>query len=258
MRTARAAYVPYLPWTGAAHLALALLLLLGTYLPGCRQPRPANIPVELIIEVPLTLPAATPAALPEPVAPPAEERDIPEPEPPKPKPPPPKPQPRQEKPIQVSRTLVRRPVNAKPTTTRPTRLTPEEIRRLLERGAKPGPRSTLSDSELRKLLDTDLRFGNGRAITTEQLYLELIRQTMYKAWVQPSALGVAGLVTRVEFTFEPSGNIVNRRLLSGSGNAVMDASVMKAANAVTRVTGIPATFLEAHPRIVVSFELTGE
>lgn len=137
------------------------------------------------------------------------------------------------------------------------KLTADEVRKLLERGAKIGPRSSLSEADMRRLLNSDSRFGSGSAVTQEFIVLDMVRQAMYRAWNQPTDIGIAGLTTRVELTFNPDGTIVGSRILGSSGNKTMDASVMRAVESVRRVHNLPAGYLSTHRRIPVSFELTG-
>lgn len=171
----------------------------------------------------------------------------------KPKPEKAKPQVKPPSKIKISKTVVRRPLpNGK------GKLTPEEVRKLLERGAKLGPKSSLSEADMRRLLNGDTRFGDGSPITQEYVVLDMVRQAMYRAWNQPADIGIAGLVTKVELTFSPDGTIVASRLLAGSGNRTMDASVMQAVQSVHRVSGLSSAFLSSHRRIPVSFELTGD
>lgn len=137
------------------------------------------------------------------------------------------------------------------------KLTPEEVRKLLGRGAKLGKKSSLSDADLRRLLNGDSRFGDGSPISQEFVVLDMVRQAMYRAWNQPTDIGIAGLVTKVELTFTSSGTITASRMIASSGNKTMDASVMRAVQSVHRINGLPASFLSSHRRIPVSFELTG-
>ena len=137
------------------------------------------------------------------------------------------------------------------------KLTPEEVRKLLERGAKIGNKPSLSEADMRRLLNSDSKFGDGSAVTQEFIVLDMVRQAMYRAWNQPTDIGIAGLVTRVELTFNPDGTIVGSRILSSSGNKVMDASVMRAVESVHRVSNLPAGYLSSHRHIPVAFELTG-
>ncbi|MEI6564469.1 MAG: TonB family protein [bacterium] len=154
--------------------------------------------------------------------------------------------------IKISTTVVKRNLpNGK------GKLTPEEVRKLLERGAKIGKKSSLSEADMRRLLNGDTRFGDGSPVTQEFIVLDMVRQAMYRAWNQPTDIGIAGLVTRVELTFTPDGSITGSRVLSSSGNKTMDASVMRAVESVRRVSGLPSGYLSSHRHIPVAFELTG-
>jgi TonB family protein len=165
---------------------------------------------------------------------------------------PPKPEVKKTGGIKISRTLVKKSMpNGK------GKLTPEEVRKLLERGAKLGKKSSLSEADMRRLLNGDSRFGDGSPISQEFVVLDMVRQAMYRAWDQPTDIGIAGLVTKVELTFSSDGAIIGSRLMNSSGNPVMDASVMRAVQSVRRVSGLPPSYLSSHRRIPVSFELTG-
>lgn len=154
--------------------------------------------------------------------------------------------------IKVSTTVVKRPLPGGK-----GKLTSDEVRKLLDRGAKIGSKSSLSEADMRRLLNSDSRFGNGSAVTQEFIVLDMVRQAMYRAWNQPTDIGIAGLTTRVELTFNPDGTIVGSRILNSSGNKTMDASVMRAVESVRRVYNLPSGYLSSHRRIPVSFELTG-
>jgi len=155
--------------------------------------------------------------------------------------------------IKISKTIVKRPMpNGK------GKLTPEEVRKLLERGAHLGTKSSLSEADMRRLLNGDSKFGDGSPVSQEFVVLDMVRQALYRAWNQPTTIGIAGLITKVELTFTSDGSIVGSRLINSSGNKTMDASVMQAVQSVHRVSGLPATFLSSHRRIPVSFELTGD
>jgi len=163
-----------------------------------------------------------------------------------------KPEERKKGGIKVSTTLVKKPMPPGK-----GKLTPEEVRKLLDRGAKLGKKSSLSEADMRRLLNGDSRFGDGSPISQEFVVLDMVRQAMYRAWDQPTDIGIAGLVTKVELTFSSDGTITASRILNSSGNKVMDASVMRAVQSVRRVAGLPPAYLSSHRRIPVSFELTG-
>ena len=115
----------------------------------------------------------------------------------------------------------------------------------------------MTDEQLRRVLNSDIQLGQGAALSEEDLYLDLVRQTMYKVWAQPTSVSIDGLVTKVDISLQLDGSISERRLVRPSGNATMDASVMKAANSVSRIPGLPGSFIQKHRTITVAFELTG-
>jgi colicin import membrane protein len=276
MKQRPSSYNRYLMWVSGVHAAVIATVLLASFAAGLWPAPPRTDMTELMIEIPSDLAgesSAPPDPAPEPPKPeppkpdevkpptPPDPDEIPAPAPPKikpdvKKPPDKKPEPRKPVPIKVSTTKIKK-LNMQPTSNRRTKLTADEIRRALERGAKPGAHSSLSDADIRRLLSTDMKFGEGSPITQELLYLELIRQTMYKAWNQPASLGVAGLVTKMGITLQPDGSVVGNRIIASSGNRVMDESVVRAVSAVRRITGIPSGFLAQHRNVTVLFELTG-
>ena len=71
---------------------------------------------------------------------------------------------------------------------------------------------------MRRLLNGESRFGDGSPISQEFVVLDMVRQAMYRAWNQPTDIGIAGLVTKVELTFNSDGSIVSSRLLAGAGS----------------------------------------
>ncbi len=250
-------------------------LLIGTLVAvslsrGCLDDSPTDMPMELMVDLPQddskdpnikelhdlsSPPKKEDAKKPEP---PPDKDDVPAPdkdaEPRKTPPPKKKPEVKKTdtapKKIEISKKLVKRSGSGK------SKLTAAEVQRLLDRGAKIG-KSTLSETDLRRLLNSDTRFGDGKSMTQDAVYLDAIKQTMYRAWDQPTSLGIAGLVAKVEFSFSADGSISGRRLTAPSGNATMDESVMRAAKSVPRINGIPITFFASHRRITVAFELTG-
>lgn len=257
------------------------MLFAISFIHGCDTPMPdMNAPMELIVEAPPSdSPIVTDLAhnLPPPVEKteekeekvedrknevPPEKDEVVLPDKTKEKPKPkvetkqkkaePKPEVKESGKIKISKTLVKRTLpNGK------GKLTPEEVRRLLDRGAKLGKKSNLSEADMRRLLNGDTRFGDGSPVSQEFVVLDMVRQAMYRAWDQPTDIGIAGLVTRVELTFSSDGSILGSRMLNSSGNKTMDNSVMRAVQSVRRVPGLPASFLSSHRRIPVSFELTG-
>lgn len=256
------------------HLLILMALCVATGLQAwLRHRKPLVLSDGIMLEVPVNgIPdketvVAEPKQPPEPEAAPEPK---PEPKPPKPepddpgialkaKPTPPKPSDKQK--IEVSRKRVRRPASSETTrsATRKTRLSQEEVRKLLDMGARPGNRSTLTDEEMRRLIGSGMRFGNqGADLSRDMLYLEIIRQTLYRAWDQPTSADIDGLTAKVDISILPNGSITGSRLVKNSGSPVMDESVMRAVRSVPAVRGVPPAFLADHPTLTVVFELTGK
>lgn len=263
MSARRQGYNGHLLTAAIIHGVLIGSILVVALFKGCNRPSDITMPMELIIEAPSDMdedtdkPEKEEVKTPEP-EPEPDKDDIPEPDKkPEKKPEVRKPEVKKEvkKPaktkVEVSKKLVVRNRKSK------TKLSSAEVQRLLDRGGKIGNKASLSDADLRRLLNSDTRFGNGNPATQELVYMDVIKQAMYRAWDQPTSLGVAGLMAKVEFSFSPDGGISGSRLASPSGNATMDESVMRAARSVRRISGVPAEFFLSHRRITVAFELTG-
>jgi protein TonB len=256
-----------------AHALLIGTLVTMSLFRGCADDSPTTMPMELLVDLPQNDsrdpnakelhddPAPLKKEETKKPAPPPDKDDVPasdkEAEPKKAPPPKKKPEARKPDPsprkIEISKKLIKR---GGPAGSGKSKLSAAEVQRLLDRGAKIG-KNTLSETDLRRLLNSDTRFGDGKSITQEAVYLDAIKQTMYRAWDQPTSLGIAGLVAKVEFSFSADGSISGCRLTAPSGNATMDESVMHAAKSVPRINGIPVTFFASHRRITVAFELTG-
>jgi len=190
-------------------------------------PSPPEVkPVEKI-QAPPT-PPKPPDKIPTPVPlPPPVKTDIPEPEQPKPKPK-----------VEVSKVRVKREAPPPPKPKTPP-LSEEEIKRLLAAGAKISDRTTIPTE-----------------VQPSSWYYALVKQTMYDAWIQPGELSAkAGLAATVAITVQKDGTITARRMVAGSGNRVMDDSVMKAVNAVMKLKPLPEQFGAGPKDIVIEFEL---
>ncbi len=222
----------------AGHLLAILLVMLAPLISRLwPRARPDLVmPIDFVVDVTprgVAMDAEPEAPAPRPEAPEAVAR--PEPAPtarPDVKPDPPKPRPQ----IERSTTRVRRTLDATPG--KPEGLTPEEIRRRLAMGARPGTHNSAIPS------DAAMHFGR-------------IYRALYEAWTQPSAAAVGRSTVTAELRFATDGRIVGRKLLNPSGIPEFDRSVERALNAVDRVPGLPVSFLEQHRVVTVLFEVQG-
>ncbi len=139
------------------------------------------------------------------------------------------------KPPPVKSTVKTPPAN-KFTTKSP--LTPEEMKKLLDMGAKPSDRTSIPDSE-------------------NQRCAILIRDQIYAAWVRPDSEAVTGRAPVVSITLGPGGVVQNVTLKSSSGNSTLDASVLSAVRAVGKFKYLSESFISANRNVTVNFDLRG-
>jgi TonB family protein len=208
-----------------------IVIVLGlSVMSGCRwlfKPKAKQvIPIEFTVEVPgEAAPESAPVVAPEPPPP----RDpVPT---PRPADPPPVKKPPQREKIETSQTRIKRHSGSdrKPT------LSPEEIQRLLDDGARPSDRTRIPDADAR---------GFAR-----------VRAAFYKVWVQPSRAEGGGVTVEAIIVLGPGGRVISGRISRPSGNAVLDNSVRRALNALKQVSGLPSGFEKRHREISIAFRV---
>ena len=215
----------------AAHLLLVLAVLIVPWLRRrFRKPPPLIIPIELNLAMAAPAPDIPPVPVPEP----APETDTMA---PTNRPPPePDPEPVRERPrIEVSQERVVRRRDPEPPD--PPALTPEQLRQLLAdtMASETGVRPAGADDDRRDL--------------------ELIRQTLYRSWSQPSGHHLRGRVTVVSLRLDPRGTIMDYEIDRASGDTEMDRSVRAAMESVRRIPGLSSGFAARRQRVTVYFEL---
>ena len=124
-------------------------------------------------------------------------------------------------------------------------------------------KSNLSADEIRRLLAAGARISDRTSIPMGDLweagYYNHVHEMMYRVWNQPASLSAgAGLSAEVLIRVQRDGAIVSRKIARSSGNSLMDESVMKAVQSVTRLKPLPAQFSASYKDIRILFELTKE
>lgn len=123
----------------------------------------------------------------------------------------------------------------------------------------------LSESEIKKAFASSLALnasvknstGTGRASHPFGWYYSLVRAVMHDAWQQPSTLSAKiGLSTEVLVRIKRDGQVVQRKIIHPSGNALMDSSVMDAIGSVARLPEPPFGMGGSHADITINFVLT--
>lgn len=219
-----ASFTRNLKIVSGVHLALIVFLLASGWFRGCeRKNKDVIIPMEFLVEVPPAEqgPQADdiPMVIKQPVKKPAE-NPVPVKKPVK-------------KTVKISHKVVQN-----PNITQPVKkpLTPEEIQKLLERGAKPSDRTVIPP-------------------TDDGLYYALVRQAFHDAWVQPSHAEAGDAIVEAEIRFALDGSVISARIKTPSGVTVMDTSVAKALGYVKRVSGLTRDFISRHDRITIDFKV---
>ncbi len=118
-------------------------------------------------------------------------------------------------------------------------------------------KSTLTPEQIKKVLDSGVKFtGIPGAATGEfsdlGLYYAIVQQTMYGAWQQPGT-AARGEAAEVSLRIARSGAVLQRRLSRSSGSALLDASVMRAVESVSRLKPLPPEIGGPHLDVTVEF-----
>ncbi len=234
------------------HAVVIVLLLVVPLLHRCTRPQK---PKEIITFVELVQPGAPAPSAPAPQ---------PEPEPPKPTPPkPPEPKPEPEpikepvkQPEPKPKPEVKQPKEVKVNTNRIVRKVEEK------KPVKQEPK--LTEKQLRDMLSSDLPTSSSASMSTASpggstsalgAYYGRIYPILFAAWQRPP--GIAGLTTTVSIRIAKNGSILQRNLVSGSGNPQMDESVMQALRSVSSLPSLPTSVNEPYIDVKIDFESSG-
>ncbi len=217
------------------HLALILFFMFQGCVTSCVRPKPEMfIPVEFVVDVSMPLPdmGMPEAQIPEPEVPVFPREQVAPPLPKKPDPPK-EPPPRSRREIDVSRNRVVR--KEAPFGNNRNTLTESEIRKLLEAGARPGDHTSILDEDQRGLA--------------------LIKQTLDVIWQKPSSAVAGASDTHLKLWLEPDGTVRKTELSKKSGNPELDASVQEVGRQVRRIHGLSPDFIRRRSPVTVGFEV---
>jgi len=206
--------------TGVHVVIIAALFMSGWMSKLIKPRKDVVIPVEFLVAVPPSAPdKPVQNDFPAPVKKPA---DIPAKKPPQ-----------KQKPIKISNKVV---TNPNLTKTPPVKtLTPEEIQKLIDMGAKPSDRTVIPEDD--------------------QIYKGMVKKAFTDVWTEPSRAEVGDAVAEVEIRLAGDGTVVSAKLVKGSGVAALDESVVKALKFVKRVNGLSADFVSRYETLTISFRV---
>jgi TonB family protein len=85
----------------------------------------------------------------------------------------------------------------------------------------------------------------------------MVHDRFYARWDQPLGVGKAdeNLVVKLKIRVRKDGTVVSREMVSPSGNAAMDESVMNAAQKVQRIDALPGGFQGDGSDFTIQFTL---
>ncbi len=132
----------------------------------------------------------------------------------------------------------------------------ERSRERVRRDPPPQPAPQITRDEIRERLARDVPTTRVTSGPTADAWDRTVFQTFYDAWNQPGAVS-AGTLATVRIRVERDGRITQRSLERPSGNAIMDASVMRAVNSVSHLPPLPDRLRGPHYDLTIDFELIG-
>lgn len=230
-----------------AHVGLIVVLIGYSFISGCplRKSKPAEV---------VTWVQMQPEPTPEVIVPPT-------PEPPKPEPVKP-PEPVTPEPVVPEKIKV--PEKPKPKLKKPTEIvkSKKKIKRTND-APKPRPKprppapKPLSQKEIQDRIRSNLPPPKNAVVgppTDFSRFFIMVREKCYGAWTKPAGLA-SQTSAMVKIRVARNGQVTSRTLVAPSGNAAMDASVMKAANAVTYITPLPSSYRESYKDVTLEFKI---
>ena len=120
-----------------------------------------------------------------------------------------------------------------------------EVRNAKASGDGRTARKTLSDAEIRKLLNAGYKPGTSEQIATSELQLgfSLVKSAFEEKWDKPPWTDTLKPMT-IRVWFGGGGRVVNYKLEKSSGDARADQSIKSAASRVHSIPALPAAFVE--------------
>lgn len=235
----------------AAHLALIGLLAAFSF-SSCRRQPPRELTFFPGFAVaPGALPAPSPST-PKPPAPKPPDVAGAISEPIKQKPKPPKPAPAKTNVVAVSTNVVK--LSSTPKPPKP-KLTAIQIRAMLGKDTGPLKPVTGPGGAGGGTAGGPAGGGGGEAIPYGWYYAS-VYNALYDAWRQPAMPELRGRVTVAQIRVQRDGRITSKKIITPSGNPVMDASVRDALDGVQQLDPLPLGLGGASLHIAINFQLS--
>jgi outer membrane biosynthesis protein TonB len=240
-----------------AHIVVITLLLVAPVFHRCSKPEK---PKEIITFVELVEPGPAMQA-----APPAPQPE-PEPEPPKPKPPEPEPEP-EPPPPEPEPIKEPEPKPVKPEVKKPKEIKVNTNRVVRKDQPKPAdpPKPKLTEKQLREMLSSDLpttsssapigpRTSGPQSSERARYINNVVKPRVDAAWQKPP--GISGLKATASIRIAKNGAIIDKKIISSSGNSSMDDSILRIFNTLV-LPAIPPSVGEPSLVVEIVFESSG-
>ena len=118
-------------------------------------------------------------------------------------------------------------------------------------------KKTLTDAQIRDLLNKGYKPGTSEQIATSELQLgySLVKSAFEAKWDKPPWTDTLRPMT-IRVWFGGGGKVVNFRLEKSSGDARADQSIKSAASRVHSIPALPAAFIDKFKRSGVPVQFT--
>lgn len=121
----------------------------------------------------------------------------------------------------------------------------KRITKRIKTNVKPKEKQTLSDAEIRKLLDKGAKVGERTSLPKNEISLNasILKNRFYDAWLPPPREASGYRPAIVVFKINSNGTLHSARISQSSGSKEYDDSCLEAIRTVGRVSELSAQFI---------------
>lgn len=122
----------------------------------------------------------------------------------------------------------------------------KRVKKDVKTNVKPKEKQTLSDAEIRKLLDKGARIGERTSLPKNEISLNasILKNRFYDAWMPPPREASGYRPAVVIFKINRDGSLHSARITQSSGSKEYDESCLEAIRSVGRVSDLSSQFIK--------------
>ena len=122
----------------------------------------------------------------------------------------------------------------------------KRVKKDVKTNVKPKEKQTLSDAESRKLLDKGARIGERTSLPKNEISLNasILKNRFYDAWMPPPREASGYRPAVVIFKINRDGSLHSARITQSSGSKEYDESCLEAIRSVGRVSDLSSQFIK--------------